>query len=302
MTEVSIKPLAVGHRIAFKIIREALLQTDNWAQIESLARALLESNATGIVNAMITAMERNGLSDQDVEALLRTSLSALRGKKIPQAILNHFEDVSGARLHYSQEGEDIVLRRILPEDKVGFFVDIGAYHPLRFSNTYALYRKGWRGINVDATPGSMNAFNRLRPEDLNIECAVSNSSSPMIFHIFKEQALNTFDASLAKQYIDSGWELERRIEIRPRMISAILDDHVPKGKHIDLLSIDVEGRELEVLQSNNWHSYCPDLIILEVLAVPFASLKSHPAITFLADKGYELISRLMNSVILHHRA
>jgi len=272
------------------------------AQVDALVQALIRSNDSATLRAIAGVFERSEFSHAQVEALIGEVCGSPRSKEVPERTLDIFQQISGACLHYSQEGEDILLNRILSADKAGFFVDIGAHHPIRFSNTYALYRKGWRGINVDATPGSMEMFKKLRPADINIECAVSTLDTPMMFHMFKESALNTFDPSLAREYIDSGWALERTLEIKPRSLSSILKEHLPTGKHINLFSIDVEGKELEVLRSNDWHSYCPDLIVLEVLATPFAFLHSHPTVSFLADKGYEPISRLTNSVILQHRS
>ncbi len=269
---------------------------------DGLIEALLRSNSTLTTGAIARVLERSELSNGQMDTLVHATLGRFRGKEVPQGMMDFFQEISGACPHYSQEGEDILIDRILPPGKVGFFVDVGAHHPIRFSNTYALYRKGWRGINVDATPGSMEMFKKLRPGDINIECAVSTGHSSMMFYMFKESALNTFDSSLAKEYIDSGWALERTVEITPRSLSSILEEHLPTGKHINLLSIDVEGKELEVLRSNDWHLHCPNLIVLEVLATPFASLHSHPTISFLADKGYEPISRLTNSVILQRRS
>ncbi len=272
------------------------------SQVDTLMQALMRANSVLTTGAIASVLERNEFSNAQVCALIRGAFGSLRGKEIPQSVLNRFQEVSGVGFHYSQEGEDVLIDRILSPDKVGFFVDIGAHHPIRFSNTYALYRKGWRGINVDATPGSMEMFKSLRPEDINVECAVSNGDTPMTFYMFEERALNTFDPSLAQEYIESGCALDRTIEIKPRSLSSILKAHLPTEKHIDLLSIDVEGKELAVLHSNDWHLYGPDLIILEVLATPFTSLHLHPTVSFLADKGYEPVSRLMNSVILKRRA
>ena len=74
---------------------------------------------------------------------------------------------------YSIEGEDRIVRTLLwrKHDK-GFYVDVGAHHPFRFSNTYLFYTQGWSGINIDATPGSMKAFNKYRPRDINLEVGV----------------------------------------------------------------------------------------------------------------------------------
>ena len=73
-----------------------------------------------------------------------------------------------ANLCYSQNGEDLILNRFLENKEKGFFIDVGAHHPIRFSNTYLFYKKGWSGINIDAMPGSMTKFNKIRPKDINI--------------------------------------------------------------------------------------------------------------------------------------
>src|SRR5690554_5496726 len=78
------------------------------------------------------------------------------------------------KINYSQEGEDQVLKRIFENQNSGFYVDIGAYHPFKYSNTMHFYRQGWRGINIDASKNSMVEFNKHRPKDINIELAVSD--------------------------------------------------------------------------------------------------------------------------------
>ena len=99
---------------------------------------------------------------------------------------------------YSIEGEDIILRRILGEKKtVGFYIDVGAHHPKRFSNTYHFYKEGWRGINIDAMPGSMKLFRKIRPRDTNLEFAISNKRQNLIYYRFNEPALNSFSKTLS---------------------------------------------------------------------------------------------------------
>ncbi len=74
---------------------------------------------------------------------------------------------------YSIEGEDRIVRSLFWEKRdTGFYVDVGAHHPFRFSNTYLFYTQGWRGINIDATPGSMRAFKKHRPRDINLEIGI----------------------------------------------------------------------------------------------------------------------------------
>ena len=107
---------------------------------------------------------------------------------------------------YSQEGEDMILRRVFENQKTGFYVDVGAHHPFRFSNTYYFYKQGWQGINIDAMPESMDVFRRFRKRDINIESGVALNDAKIPYFVFKEKALNTFDDVLAQQYKSAGYD------------------------------------------------------------------------------------------------
>ena len=75
---------------------------------------------------------------------------------------------------YAQDSEDLLVLSLLGDSKPpGFYVDVGAHHPARYSNTLLFYLKGWRGINIDALPGSMDLFRTWRPLDVNLEIAIS---------------------------------------------------------------------------------------------------------------------------------
>lgn len=236
---------------------------------------------------------------QEIFVLICRDLTAAN---TPQAYIDAFETATGGRLHYSQEGEDIVLLRFPELRASGFFVDVGAHHATRFSNTFALYRRGWHGVNIDATPNSMKSFAELRPRDINLERAISDKAGPLVFNVFHEGALNTFNSALAESYKSGGFELQETVELTPCSLADVLDRHVPEGQHIDLLSIDVEGEELGVLRSNNWEKYCPDVIIIEFLETSLVSLQSDPAVVFLAEKGFVPVARLTNSIILRRVA
>lgn len=232
------------------------------------------------------------------QRLISRGLDGLNPSSLPTSLMELFYAISGGSLHYSQEGEDILLDRLLGARASGFYVDIGAHHATRFSNTFALYRRGWRGINVDATPGSMDSFRSLRPRDINIETAVSDREAPLHVHLFREAALNTADAALAQSYEDEGWEKISEAEVSTRALSSLLDQHLPEGMPIDLLSIDVEGEEMAVLRSGDWERYRPEIIIIEVLECTLPKLAEQPSIRFLAERGYTLRHRLFNSVVL----
>lgn len=200
---------------------------------------------------------------------------------------------------YSQEGEDLLAARLFDEKADGFYVDIGAHHPIRHSNTYLLYRRGWRGINIDATPGSMAEFRRLRPRDINVECLVASDPSPRRFHVFNEPALNTASPTMARERPteNAQYQVTREVELRPRTLASLLDEFVPRGKMIDLMSVDVEGLDLDVLSSNDWQRYRPSLLLVEVLQTELSDLDTHEIVRFLRGRNYRPIAKLYNTVV-----
>lgn len=200
-----------------------------------------------------------------------------------------------ARISYAQEGEDLLLERIFTTVADGFYVDIGAHHPLRFSNTYLLYRRGWCGLNIDAMPGSMDSFRRSRPRDINIESAVALEDAYLTYHIFGERALNTFDEALARQYVESGIPFVSRIDVRARPLANLLNEYLPAGQSIDLLTVDVEGLDLDVLKSNNWTRFRPKVLIVEELRQSPKN-KDESICSYLAGLGYDEFARTYNSV------
>ena len=101
------------------------------------------------------------------------------------AILKIFFSKNQSRVYYSQFGEDIVLREILHKDIVdGFYVDVGCFHPKKFSNTYFLYKLGWKGINIDMEEDKVSLFNLVRPKDINILSAISDVNEDVKLYRF----------------------------------------------------------------------------------------------------------------------
>jgi len=196
-----------------------------------------------------------------------------------------------AEKSYSQEGEDMVLRRIFRRQEKGFYVDVGAYHPKRFSNTYFLYRKGWRGINIDATPGVMAEFNKVRKRDVNLNVGVSLVPGELTYYMFDEPALNSFDEKLAKERSKkTANKIKKRVKIKTVTLESILDEQLGSNK-MDLLSVDVEGFDLQVLQSNNWDRFRPRYVLVESLGYDLSRIRECPIYQFLKGKGYEVFAK-----------
>ena len=194
---------------------------------------------------------------------------------------------------FSQEGEDLILSRIFDKVDKGFYVDVGAYHPIRFSNTYLFYKKGWHGINIDAMPNSMKLFNRIRKKDINLEIPISDEEVFLEYHIFNEQAMNTFSKAIANERnkSTSKFRVIKVIKIKPSKLSDIFDKYIDKNQKIDFMNIDVEGFELKVLKSNNWEKYLPKVILVEILNSNLRDLVDDKITLFLEGIGYILYAK-----------
>jgi len=199
------------------------------------------------------------------------------------------------QLCYAQEGEDLLLNRFLEGQEQGFYVDVGAHHPVRFSNTYMFYKRGWRGINIDAMPGSMKKFNQVRPRDINLECGVASDSATLKFYRFNEPALNTFSQVEADLKNKPPYALVDTVDVPVEPLDVLLTRHVPDGQQIDFLSVDVEGKDEEVLRSNDWQRYRPRFVLAETLRTDILGLNSCPIVKFLAEVGYKPIAKAYNT-------
>jgi FkbM family methyltransferase len=202
------------------------------------------------------------------------------------------------RLSYSQDGEDMILRRMFEGKSDGFYVDVGAHHPCRFSNTYHFHRRGWRGINIDANPEAISQFRRHRPADVNLCVGIADTPGTLMFHRFNEPALDTFDPALAAERSTlPDYRLVDRLEIEVQRLEDVLGKHLPKGRKIDFLSVDVEGFDLQVLKSNDWIRFRPRVLLVEARAAQFEDLAVEPSCTFARSVGYRPVAKTVNTVI-----
>lgn len=235
---------------------------------------------------------------------MRHTLRDLIPRSARTALREAFGEQKFSRLSYSQEGEDLVLLRLFENDAPGVFVDVGAHHPFRFSNTSLLYQRGWRGINIDARPDGMEAFRRHRPRDINLQMGVSEAPGRLELYVFAEPALSTFDPALAQERRSMGWPTAgtRWVECLP--LAEILTRELPSlgVADLDLLTIDVEGLDLQVLRSNDWGRFRPRAVVVEVLASDLAGLMNSEISAFLGGVGYKPFAKLVNSAVFLRNA
>ena len=199
---------------------------------------------------------------------------------------------------YSQEGEDMILRRLFEKQKTGFYVDVGAHHPKRFSNTFFFYKKGWSGINIDAMPNSMRLFDKIRPRDINLEVPISDKKQKLKYYMFNEPALNGFSKDLAeKRDGKDNYKIISERDMETSTLEKILEKNLPSGQEIDFMSIDVEGLDFQVLKSNNWKRFKPKILLVEVLGSSIKDIANSKEYKYLAEHGYEFFAKTANTVI-----
>jgi hypothetical protein len=230
-------------------------------------------------------------------------MSAILKRLFPDGVvrsLREWRDIVHDRFmqpSWSQEGEDLLLKRLFDSRTSGFYVDVGAHHPRRFSNTWLFYTRGWRGINIDAMPGSMALFRRLRPRDINLEVPVAEVEHSLTYYIFNEPALNGFSAELSASR--NAWKDYHIVDTKPLLahpLAKILTEHVPEGQSIDFFSVDVEGMDFAVLRSNDWQRFRPEIVLVEVLGSTLEDVVTSELTLYMERQGYVAFAKLFNTV------
>ena len=192
---------------------------------------------------------------------------------------------------FSQGDEDIIIDNLLGRNEKGFYVDVGAYDPMRFNNTERFYIRGWKGISIEPDPIKINKFNKLRPRDINLNVGVANKNGELIFFRFDPQTLSTFSKKAAKSNQKLGFNLTEKVKIKVYKLRKILEENY-LGKQIDFFSIDTEGYDIEVLKRNNWKKFKPKVICIEE--------QDYKIEKFLSKLGYKKVSQTeVNSIFLY---
>ena len=198
---------------------------------------------------------------------------------------------------YAQEGEDIVLKRIFSGQSTGFYVDVGAHHPMRFSNTYSFYKLGWSGINIEPNPNSLNLFKKYRSRDINLNYGIAKNKGNLEYYMFDEPALNTFDSEvLNNRKKNTHYKLTKTIHIDVMPLADMLQQHIPNEIKVDFLSIDVEGLDLEVLISNDWQKYRPNWVLVEQLNLKDIEHLDFETHHYMKSVGYVLFAKTFNTL------
>ena len=189
---------------------------------------------------------------------------------------------SKKRYHYADNGEDVIIQGLFNHKKDGFYIDVGCYHPIRASLTHLLYKKGWKGVNIDISEDTINLFNIARPNDKNINIGIMDKEGEEFYY----QSSHINQANSFKFY-DNVKKVKVKI--------TTLDNIIKKLgiKKIDFLNIDVEYKDFKALQGLNLNNIRPSLITIEDNdAYDVNDVVNSDIYKYLTDKEYFLYSKL----------
>jgi FkbM family methyltransferase len=189
---------------------------------------------------------------------------------------------SKKRYHYADNGEDVIIQGLFNHRKDGFYIDVGCYHPIRASLTHLLYKKGWKGVNIDISEDTINLFKIARPNDKNINIGIADKVGEDFYY----QSSHINQANSFKYYDDV-----KKVKIKITTLDNIIKNL--EIKKIDFLNIDVEYTDFKVLQGLNLNSVRPTLIAVEDNdAFDIADLVNSDIYKYLINKEYFLYSKL----------
>ena len=182
--------------------------------------------------------------------------------------------------HLGEFGEDVFVRRFFKKYEKGTYVDVGAYHPIKGSLTFDLYKKNWSGINIDLSKISIDLFKISRPRDINLRAAITNYDGKTFY--YENSPINQQNSMIENAQA-------KKIEIDCFKLNSILDEN--KIKKIDYLNIDAEGNDYKVISSFDFKRFKPQLVSIEFNNYDIDKLLESDIHIFMRDNDYKLISK-----------
>ena len=192
-------------------------------------------------------------------------------------LLNIFKKIyyeKYSKKSYAISNVDLIIDRMFSNKKKGIYVDVGCNHPIKFNNTYLLYKRGWNGINIDLDNDSIKQFNKLRKRDVNIKTLVTSfdGEEKNLYFYHNRSAINTISKTLADKRINKHKEIKT---IKGTSLNSIIEKSKYKNSNINLLTIDIENYEYDALKNFNFEQYNVDVIVAEITDTEINNLETY---------------------------
>lgn len=165
-------------------------------------------------------------------------------------------------ISYAQNSEDVLLSRLFPPGRPGFYIDVGANDPVVDSITKHFYDHGWRGVNVEPARQPFERLLQQRDRDVNLNVGLSDKEGSLTFYEFPPElpGSSTFQLAQAEWHHDTGMPFVDR-EVPVTTLAKICEEHVTGT--IDFLTVDTEGHERQVLEGGDWTRWRPRVVVVE---------------------------------------
>ena len=171
---------------------------------------------------------------------------------------------------YSFNSVDLIIDYIFKDKKNGFYLDVGAQHPISNNNTYLLFKRGWKGINIDLDKKNIELFQTVRPGDINLNFALSDSEKEVdLFFYHEASPINTLSEKVSNF---QKAKVNKVIKIKTKILNNVLEN-LNFRNHIDYMNLDVEGHEIQVLNGFNISKYKPSVVSVEYLDLKLKKLE-----------------------------
>lgn len=211
--------------------------------------------------------------------------------KIVNKIKRFFEQFLITEKHnisYSQYGEDKIILLMLDIYKIknANFIDIGAHHPYKYSNTALLYAKGLSGVNVEPDPILFKKFLKVRNRDINLNIGLHGKKGESILYQFDKPEFNTFSLEAADSVEKKGINRISETKIEINTFNNIVQQYL-NGTSPDIIFLDAEGLDEIIIKSIDFDNFSPKIICIETYAYGVGK-KNYEIIDFIKNKGYSI--------------
>jgi FkbM family methyltransferase len=163
-------------------------------------------------------------------------------------------------ISFAQNFEDVMLRRVFPERRDGFYMDVGAMDPVLESVTKFFYDEGWSGVNIEPNQLFYDKLVRERPRDINLSVALGEHKGERPLYVFGEYGISTFDQGHRDRFVERGFSYKEE-PVQITTLAAVCAEHVRRP--IDFLKVDCEGWEKFVLRGADWERFRPTVLLVE---------------------------------------